>query len=255
MSRRWCGRWRASNDLADLAARRAADTVRRERQAGRRGGVRVRLRPGDRARARRRGVGAGQAGGGVPEITRDLSALRDAPLDAPALAAGLEAFVASLTFGPERKRQMRHATGSLVAILDATPGATLQERWERVEVERWPRWDAGDDRPWPAKNWTWGPAALVLSRAVRPGWRLLPRARLSQWLGWLPEGHPLREVLADLRRRVAAVEWSVGEEPQRRAALLGLRVVLAGGHDAIAEITDARPEGGPGARRAGHRPA
>jgi integrase len=173
----------------------------------------------------------------VPEA--DLSGLCDAPLDAPALAASLKAFVASLTFGAERKRQMRHATASLAAILDATPGGTLQQRWERVEAEEWPRWDAGDDRPWPAKNWTWGPAALVLSRAVRPGWTLLPRARLSQWLGWLPDGHSLPDVFADLKWRVAGVEWSVGEEPQRRAALLGLRLVLAGGYQSIGEITDA----------------
>ena len=169
----------------------------------------------------------------------DLSALRGAPLDTPALAARLDAFVDALTFGTQHKRQMRHATGSLITILGATAGGSLQQRWERVEAERWPRWDAGEDRPWPAKNWAWGPAALVLSRAIRPGWTMLPRARVSQWLGWLPAAHPLAGVLGDLRLWVAAVQWSVGEEPQRRAALLGLRLVLAGGYQSIGEITDA----------------
>jgi hypothetical protein len=173
----------------------------------------------------------------VPDIVGDLSA-PDAPLDAPRLAAELDPFIGSLTFGAERERQMRRAVTSLLSILEVTPGGTLQERWQRVETDSWPRWDAGVDRPSPAKNWTWGPAALVLSRAIRPGWTMLPRARLSQWLGWLPIGHPLPQVLADLQLRVAAVQWSVGGEPQRRAALLGLRVVLAGGHRSISEITD-----------------
>jgi len=168
----------------------------------------------------------------------DLAELRDTPFDAALLSARLEPFIDSLVFGDERKRFTRHATASTIAILDATAGATLQERWERVETERWPRWDAGEDRPYPAKQWTWGPAALVLARAIRPGWTVLPRARLSQWLGWLPAGHPLRAVLADLQQRVAAVEWSVGAEPQRRAALLGLRLVLAGGYRSIREISD-----------------
>jgi hypothetical protein len=44
--------------------------------------------------------------------------------------------------------------------------------------------------------------------------------------------------LEDLNARVAAVEWSVSEEQQRRAALLGLRIVLAGGYEGIGEITD-----------------
>jgi len=168
----------------------------------------------------------------------DLAELRDAPFDAAQLSAGVEPFIDSLVFGVERKRFMRHAVGSTLATLEACRGVTLQERWERVEAERWPRWDAGLDRPYPAHQWTWGPAALVLARAIRPGWLLLPRARLSQWLGWLPAGHPLPDVLGDLQRRVAGVEWSVGAEPQRRAALLGLRLVLAGGYESIREITD-----------------
>ena len=169
----------------------------------------------------------------------DLAALGDAPFDGALLQTRLGPFIDALTFGRERERLMGNATSSLIAILDACPGATLQDRWECVESERWPRWEAGVDRPWPAKSWTWGPAALVLSRAIRPGWVLLPRARLSQWVGWLPAGHSLPAVLEDLKRRVAGVEWSVGVEPQRRAALLGLRLVLAGGYRAITQISDA----------------
>jgi hypothetical protein len=175
----------------------------------------------------------------VTGVVVDLSHLQDAPLDAAALRIGLDSLVGSLTFDAERKRAMRNASSSIVALLQVTEGATLQQRWQRVESERWPGWDAGVDRLRPTKNWTWGPAALVLSRAVRPGWTMLPRARLSQWLCWLPEGHPLPAVLEDLKRRVANVEWSVCSERQRRAALLGLRLVLAGGYTAITEIRDA----------------
>lgn len=56
--------------------------------------------------------------------------------------------------------------------------------------------------------------------------------------GWLPVGHPLPGVLAELKQRVAGVQWSVGAEPQRYAALLGLRLVLAGGYESIREICD-----------------
>ncbi len=116
-----------------------------------------------------------------------LAALGDAPFDAAALSARLEPFIDSLVFEVERKRFMRHAVASTLAILDASAGATLQDRWDRVEAEWSPRWDAGEDRPCPTHQWTGAPAALVLSRAIRSGWLLLPRARFSQWLGWLPD--------------------------------------------------------------------
>jgi hypothetical protein len=167
----------------------------------------------------------------------DLAALRDAQFDGPLLTSQVEAFIGRLTFGAGRQRAMRSAVASMLVVLDASAGATLQQRWERVEVEQWRRWGEGLDRPRPKKNWMWGPAALVLSRAIRPGWRLLGRARISQWVGWLPRGHPLPGVLAELERRVARVEWSLGAEPQRKAALLGLRLVLAGGYEGIGEIT------------------
>jgi integrase len=170
--------------------------------------------------------------------SRSLAALADRPYQGERLRARLTGFLETLRLGGHQCRDMQRAAGSLLALLDERGERTLQERWETVESERWPGWDAGHGRLQPAKRWTWGASALVLSRAVRPGWILLPRARLSQWLGWLPEDHALPAEFARLQAAVAGVEWSHGQEPQRRAALLGLRVLLAGGHDTLEQIRD-----------------
>jgi hypothetical protein len=133
---------------------------------------------------------------------------------------------------------MRRACGSVVELLDATAGETPQQRWVAVEKRCWTAWEAGHERLAPAKQWTWGPAALVLSRSVRPGWELLSRARLSQWLGWLPAEHPLNRELRGLQQRVGQVEWT-GAEVRRRGHLLGVRILLHRGYDSAREISDA----------------
>jgi hypothetical protein len=88
------------------------------------------------------------------------------------------------------------------------------------------------------RQWTWGPAALVLGRAIRPGWELLSRARLSQWLAWLPANDPLERELAWLRDRVGRIEWE-SAEGRCRGHLLGLRIMLRHGYTSPREITDA----------------
>ena len=75
-------------------------------------------------------------------------------------------------------------------------------------------------------------------RAVCPGWELLSRARLSQWLAWLPVDDPLARELAWLRDRAGRIEWE-SEEGRRRGHLLGLRIVLHRGYTSAREITDA----------------
>jgi hypothetical protein len=115
----------------------------------------------------------------------DLTSLTDAPFDPGVLAAGVDRFVSGLPNHQDRQSRLRSAARSTIAILDELGGESLQDRWETLERDWWPRWDAGVDRPTPAERWTWGLAALILSRAVRPGWPVLRRVRLTQWLRWL----------------------------------------------------------------------
>jgi hypothetical protein len=165
-------------------------------------------------------------------------ALGDAPFDRDALERTLEPLQATLSLRGEKARAMRSACRSVLELLDATAGETLQQRWTTVERERWTAWEAGQDRRVPAKQWTWGPAALVLSRSVRPGWELLSRARLSQWLGWLRIEHPLNVELRWLQQRIGRIEWA-GDEVRRRGHLLGVRIMLHRGYDTARQITDA----------------
>jgi integrase len=67
--------------------------------------------------------------------------------------------------------------------------------------------------------------------------QLLSRARLSQWLAWLPADDPLNRELAWLRDRVGRIEWAA-EEGRRRGHLLGLRIMLHRGYTSAREITD-----------------
>jgi hypothetical protein len=52
------------------------------------------------------------------------------------MMAALDDLHARLQFDAERRRDMRRAIDLIVALLDATEGATLQRRWERVEAVR-----------------------------------------------------------------------------------------------------------------------
>lgn len=169
----------------------------------------------------------------------------DAGFDAGALERELNALRIRLSLRGDKACSMRRATASVIGLLDRTPGATLQARWAAIEDERWPGWEAGQDRLAPTKCWTWGPAALVLARSVRPGWELLSRARLSQWLGWLPPDDPLNVQLRWLQQRIATIEW-VGDEVRRRGHLLGVRIMLHRGYETVGQITDADLEAVPG---------
>jgi site-specific recombinase XerD len=189
-----------------------------------------------RVRVRRRHAGRARAGREGGAVTAE--GLGDAPFDRDALERTLEALQATLSLRGEKARAMRRACRSVTALLDATAGETLQRRWTTVEREPWTAWEAGRDRLAPVKRWTWGPAALVLSRSVRPGWELLSRARLSQWLGWLPAAHPLNVELRWLRQRIGRIEWA-GGEVRRRGHLLGVRIMLHRGYDTARQITDA----------------
>lgn len=181
------------------------------------------------------------------------AALADSSFDAVALERELDALRMRLSLRGDKACSMRRATASVIGLLDRTPGATLQARWTAAEHERWPRWEAGQDRLAPTKCWTWGPAALVLARSVRPGWELLSRARLSQWLGWLPADDPLNVQLRWLQQRIATIEW-VGDEVRRRGHLLGVRIMLHRGYETASQITDGDLGTVPGACRAGWTP-
>lgn len=165
-------------------------------------------------------------------------ALADRPYERGALQRRLAALEAGWRLRGERARDMRRAIDSILALLDATSGVTLQDRWAAVEAARWAAWEAGEGRLAPAKRWAWGPAALVLCRAVRPGWDLLTRARLSQWLAWLPAEDGLNVELLWLQERIGAVTWA-GDEVRRRGHLLGVRIMLHRGYTSAREITDA----------------
>src|SRR3954453_1323598 len=117
--------------------------------------------------------------------------LADRPFDRVALALALDALQDRLRLSADGARRMRAAGGAMLDLLDRQGEASLQQRWMRIEAELWPRWEAGEQRPGPAQRWRWGPAALVLARAVRPGWDVLSRARLAKWLAWLPDDDPL----------------------------------------------------------------
>jgi integrase/recombinase XerD len=192
----------------------------------------------ERARARSDLAPAPRSGrrsvsGGV-----DLAGLADVPFDSMALAAGVERFVSGLPPHGDRQSRLQFAARSTIAILANLDGGSLQQRWSVLEREHWPRWDAGVDRPAPAERWAWGPATLILARAVRPGWPVLRRVRLTQWLRWVSSEHALLRCHDELERLASAVGWSVGPDAKRRALLLGIRLLLAHGYHDIREITD-----------------
>ena len=126
----------------------------------------------------------------------------------------------------------------MIDLLDTRAGESLQQRWTGVEEELWPCWEAGEQRPAPARQWRWGPAALVLARAVRPGWELLSRARLARWLAWLPDDDPLNRQLEWLRR---GSRGSSGPATRRAAAVIcwACASLLHRGYARSQEITDA----------------
>jgi hypothetical protein len=141
------------------------------------------------------------------------SELPDLRFDSDVLGDTLAALRARLSLDVPERREMQRACASVVELLGQTSGVTLQQRWMTVERERWSDWEAGRGRLAPTRKWTWSPAALVLSRAIRPGWKLLSRARLSQWIAWLPPEDRCRS------RCCGCVSGSPGSAgPTRRSA-------------------------------------
>jgi integrase len=170
--------------------------------------------------------------------------LADRRFDRDALERELDALHARLALPGVKRQLMAHACGSLLDLLEQTAGETLQQRWMTIEKDHWPVWDAGERRLAPERQWTWGAAALVLSRSVRPGWRLLSRARLSQWIAWLPADDPLNVQLGWLRARIGQVDWAC-DEIRRRGHLLGVRILLHRGYESVTQINDADLAGVP----------
>lgn len=164
--------------------------------------------------------------------------LADCAFEPVVLERELEALCARLLLRDGKPAKMRRACASVLALLEASAGATLQERWTALETEHWRGWEQGVARLEPQRQWTWGPAALVLARAVRPGWELLSRARLSQWISWLPDEDPLKIETRWLRERIAGVEWARAGV-HHHGYLLGVRIMLRCGYGRVAQITDA----------------
>ena len=244
------------NALADLAARRTApseaDGAGRAPRRGSRSTTTRRPRVSWTPPRRR----AGTTAAGVADGAWDLSALRDAPLDVPALAAKLDAFVDALTFGAERKRQMRHATGSLITILDATAGGVvagaLGARGDRAVAALGRRRGsavAGEELDLGS-----GGAGAV---ACDPAWLDDAATRPAVAVAGLAARRAIRSptCLPTCRRRVAAVQWSVG---RRAAATRGAAGRAAGARRRLrVDLRDhrRRPQGGPGRRGQRDRPA
>jgi hypothetical protein len=170
-------------------------------------------------------------------------------VDRRALERELDTLRARLNLRGDRARWMGQATASVVELLAATPGTTLQQRWTAIEHDWWSRWEAGQQRLAPERQLTWGPAALVLSRSVRPGWTLLSRGRLSQWPDWLPVDDRLNRELRWLRERIGDVAWA-GDEVRRRGQLLGIRILLFRGYVSSAGSPPLISPRFPGASRA-----
>src|SRR4051794_5369386 len=155
--------------------------------------------------------------------------LPDRAFEPVVLERELEALCARLLLRDGKPAKMRRACASVLELLDATAGVTLQERWTALETEHWARWEQGVGRLEPQRQWTWGLAALVLARAVRPGWELLSRARLSQWISSAARRGPAQDrdavvARAHRGRRVGARRRAPPRVSARRADHPALRL-------------------------------
>ena len=89
--------------------------------------------------------------------------------DGARLGAELEALVERCGLDGEQRRRMRGCVRDRCwGCLDAPMGATLQQRWEVIERDCWPAWDAGVAGRAPVERWTLGSGgtgALARGRA------------------------------------------------------------------------------------------
>ncbi len=134
--------------------------------------------------------------------------------------------------------RMLSAVWATFDVLDQVKGATLADRWTKFEVEVWPRWQAGHDRPQLAARWGFGVWALVISRLVQPAWSTIAAVRIGDWTKLLPDGDPLTVA----RRQVAEATRTCaigGPSSHDQAANLATRLMLTRGADRLEDLTDA----------------
>jgi integrase len=156
--------------------------------------------------------------------------------------------IAYFAFRGERRNGALRSSRHLITTLGELPGATLQERWDAFERQRWPGWVRGAGRP-PGTHWPHGARTLQIGRVVRsdlevPG-RNVPYAHL---LEWLPADDPFRLELERLGEAIAGVSW-VSPGRRQMGHTLGLRLMLIHGYDRIDQITEADLREIPGRRR------
>lgn len=147
----------------------------------------------------------------------------------------------SWSCGASRRRDAWVATRTL--LTDTAPGVG-----DDLTVTQW--WQQRVDRPAvpgaPATTAA-GVRALVMGRFVQPSWARLATARVERWVNVLPETDPLVGAHRQLVEACAGVSWAA-RDGRARAVRTGLRLMLAGDYDRLAELGDEdlrRP--GPGA--------
>lgn len=166
-----------------------------------------------------------------------LSASADARYDGERLAADIGEVVTAWTLSADRRAGAVLATRALVAELDGVPGDTLQLRFEVFERDVWPRWRAGRHGA-PPYRWSAGVRAVVLARAVRPGWRgIVPAIQPLHWIKPLPASDPLRVEHARVCAAIDGLHWA-RHDAHHRAQTLALRVLLASGYGRLEQITE-----------------
>jgi hypothetical protein len=124
----------------------------------------------------------------------------------------------------------------LANVLDRLDGLTSQDRWTSFEVDVWPAWLTGLDRP-SAHLWRWGTWGAVLTHSVQPSWSFISTGRIGQWTDRLPADHSLRAASDQLRELLRELNW-LNERTREHSRWLGLRLLLVHGLAGLEEITD-----------------
>ena len=181
------------------------------------------------------------------DATVGLSAIGDADYHGERLLEAVAAILPGWRVSCKQHAGRLGACRLLVEVLDRLSGTRLQDRWEAFEESIWPAWAAGRERP-AHHHWSYGVWTLVMSRAVRPGWPVLNVFAPGKWLWPLPADDPLRAVTEQLREATAQVAWS-NARMRAGAGALGLRIMLARGYGALAQITPADLQDAPLVKR------
>src|SRR5216684_1935833 len=134
------------------------------------------------------------------------------------------------------RSKMRAVCRHLADALDRCSGSTLQQRWNDFEKRFWPKWKAGIDRPG-GTYWTWGARVLISARMIVPSLDMLANLRVNQWIGHLPEDHPLAQQRRVLLQATSSIRWTSLHNRQL-AVSSGLRIMLARGYDSLHHIKD-----------------